>query len=266
MILRDSILILTASILILTARTLAAQETPTEREAAHDVLHKMSALEKSLDIQAMVTSLTGPNPARDQVVARAKELMDKELMAMSDDITKNPEIGFVERRSIQKLKAYLEQHGFDVKVGAGGLETAFVARYKGNNGPPNLGVIVEYDALRGTTRPFHGDQHSAQGPVGMAAAVAIAEWLARSKSAGSITVFGTPGEEMMPPNAKTVMHKAHVFDGTDVIVRSHSFGTTLRAAPGFGTCCMNIDGVKYTFSGAPAHQLTAWAAATRWKR
>ena len=27
---------------------------------------------------------------------------------------------------------------------------------------------------------------------------------------------------MMPPNAKTVMHEAHVFDGADIIVRSHS--------------------------------------------
>jgi len=250
---------ISVSILILAGWPLLAQETPTEREAARDVLHKMAGLEKSLDIPSTVTRLTAANPAREQVVARAKELMDKELMALSDDITKNPEIGFVEKRSIQKLKAYLEQHSFDVKVGAGGLETAFVARYKGNNGPPNLGVIVEYDALRGTTRPFHGDQHSAQGPVGIAAAVAIAEWLARTKSPGSITVFGTPGEEMMPPNAKTVMHHAHVFDGTDVIVRSHSTSATSRPAPGFGTCCMNIDGVKYTFSGAPAHQLTAWA-------
>src|SRR5208282_1405081 len=25
-----------------------------------------------------------------------------------------------------------------------------------------------------------------------------------------------------------------------------------------GTCCLNIDGVKYIFSGAPAHQLMAW--------
>jgi metal-dependent amidase/aminoacylase/carboxypeptidase family protein len=33
---------------------------------------------------------------------------------------------------------------------------------------------------------------------------------------------------------------------------------TSRSAAGFGTCCMNIDGVKYTFYGAPAHQLTAW--------
>ena len=251
------------SILVFVAMTaacpLAAQETPTEREAAHDVLRKMSALEKSLDIPATVARLTAANPAREQIVARAKELMDKELLAMSDDITKHPEVGFVEKRSIQKLKEYLEQHGFDVKVGVAGLDTAFVARYKGNQGAPNLGVIVEYDALRGTKGAFHGDQHSAQGPVGLAAAVAIAEWLARSKSPGSITVFGTPGEEMMPPNAKTVMHHAHVFDGTDVIVRSHSTSSTSRPAPGFGTCCMNIDGVKYTFSGAPAHQMTAWA-------
>ena len=236
-----------------------AQETPTEREAAREVLHKMATLEKSLDIPGTVARLTAANPAREQVVARAKELMDKELLVLADDITKHPEVGFVEKRSVQKLKEYLEQHGFDVKVDAGGLETAFVARYKNNNGAPHLGVIVEYDALRGTMKAFHGDQHSAQGPVGIAAAVAIAEWLTRTKTPGSITVFGTPGEEMMPPNAKTVMHQAHVFDGTDVIVRSHSTSATSRPAPGFGTCCMNIDGVKYTFSGAPAHQLTAWA-------
>lgn len=62
----------------------------------------------------------------------------------------------------------------------------------------------------------------------------------------------------MPPNAKTVMFDAGVFRGMDVIVRSHSSTRSSRPAPGFGTCCMNINGVKYTFSGAPAHQLTAW--------
>src|SRR6266404_6399141 len=44
----------------------------------------------------------------------------------------------------------------------------------------------------------------------------------------------------------------------DILVRSHAVTQTSRPAPGFGTCCMNIDGVKYIFSGAPAHQLTAW--------
>jgi metal-dependent amidase/aminoacylase/carboxypeptidase family protein len=73
-----------------------------------------------------------------------------------------------------------------------------------------------------------------------------------------VTVFGTPAEELLEPSAKTVMHAAHVFDGMDVIVRSHSSGQTSRPAAGFGTCCLNIDGVKYTFTGAPAHQMTAW--------
>ena len=235
-----------------------AQETPTEREAAREVLKQMAALEQSLDVPALVARLTASNPAREQVVARAKELMDKELLALSDDITKYPEIGFVEQRSIKLLVDYLKQHDFEVKVGVAGLETAFVARYKRNNGGPQLGVILEYDALRGTTRAFHGDQHSAQGPVGIAAAVAMAEYLTRTNTPGSVTVFGCPGEEMMPPVAKTAMYEAGVFNGMDVIVRSHSSGATSRPAPGFGTCCMNIDGVKYIFSGAPAHQMTAW--------
>ncbi len=247
-----------ALVLTLFTGPVRAQETPTEREAAREVLQKMAALEKSLDVPALVARLTAANPARDQVTARARELMEKELLALSDDITRNPEIGFVEHRSIQKLTDYLKQHNFDIKMGVAGLKTAFVAAYKGNNGPPNLGVIVEYDALRGTLRPFHGDQHSAQGPVGMAAAVAMAEHLSRAKSAGSVFVFGCPGEEMMPPNAKTVMFEAGAFNGMDVLVRSHASGQTTRPAPGFGTCCMNIDGVKYIFSGAPAHQLQAW--------
>src|SRR5438045_2588780 len=152
-----------------------AQETPTEREAARDVLHKMGDLEKSLDVPTLIERLTASNPARDQAAARAKELMQSELLAMSDDITRHPEIGFEETRSVEKLTSYLKQHGFEVTMGVANMKTAFVARYKGNRGAPNLGVILEYDALRGTTRAFHGDQHSAQGPVGIAAAVAIAE-------------------------------------------------------------------------------------------
>ncbi|HEY7284253.1 MAG TPA: peptidase dimerization domain-containing protein [Vicinamibacterales bacterium] len=236
----------------------AAQDTPTEREAASDVLKKMAALEQSLDVPGLVAKLTGANDARDRVVARAKELMDKELLTMSDDIATHPEIGFEEKRSIQKLTEYLKQHDFDVQMGVAGLPTAFVATYKRNAGAPTLGVILEYDALRGTKGAFHGDQHNAQGPVGIAAAVAIAEYLSLTRTPGSVVVYGTPGEEMMPPNAKTVMHEAHVFDGADVIVRSHAVNATSRPAHGFGSCCLNIVGAKYTFSGAPAHQMTPW--------
>lgn len=250
--------IVLAAVTTIAASTLAAQETPTERQAAREVIKKMAALEQSLDVPGMVAKLTGPNAARDQVVGRAKALMDGELLAMGDDITRHPEIGFVEDRSVKILVDWLRAHDFDVTMGVAGLKTAFVARWKGGQGAPNLGVIVEYDALRGTKGAFHGDQHSTQGPIGLAAAVATAEYLQKNRLPGTVTVYGTPGEEMMPPNAKTVMHNAHVFDGADILLRSHSSSATSRPAAGFGTCCMNINGTKYTFYGAPAHQLTAW--------
>jgi amidohydrolase len=253
---RHSVFLLASVVLL--ALPASAQDTPTEREAARDVLKKMAALEQSLDVPGLVAKLTAANDARDRVVARSKELMGKELLALADDIATHPEIGFEEKRSVQKLADYLGQHDFDVQVGVAGLPTAFVAKYKRNNGAPTLGVILEYDALRGTKGAFHGDQHSAQGPVGIAAAIAMAEYLSLTKTPGSVVVYGTPGEEMMPPNAKTVMHLAHVFDGADVIVRSHAVSATSRPAAGFGTCCLNIIGAKYTFSGAPAHQMTSW--------
>ena len=235
-----------------------AQETPTEREAARDVVKQIGALSQSLGVQAMVAKLSATDKGRDEVLARVKQLMQSDLLPMSDWITQHPEIGFQETQAVAKLTAYLQAHDFEVTMPVAGLATAFVAKYKRGTPGSNLGVIIEYDALRGTKGAFHGDQHSAQGPVGMAAAVAIAEFLTSTHAPGTVTVYGCPGEEMMPPQAKSVMMEAAVFKGADILVRSHSSATTSRSAAGFGTCCMNIDGVKYTFYGAPAHQLTAW--------
>lgn len=247
-----------ALVVLVAAVTCAAQETPTERQAAGDVLTQIHQLDQSLGVNSLITKLTAPDSGRDQVVARVKALWDTELQSMSDWITLHPEIGFTEHQAVAKLTDYLKAHQFDVTVGVAGLPTAFIAKYRNGTPGPNLGIIVEYDALRGTKGPFHGDQHSAQGPVGLAAAVSVSEFLTRTHTPGTVTVYGTPGEEMMPPEAKTVMWKAGVFQGADILVRSHSTIATSRPAPGFGTCCMNIDGVHYTFYGAPAHELTAW--------
>src|SRR5947199_7042867 len=239
-------------VVALAAAPLAAQETPTEKTAAADVIRRMNELERSLALPQLVARLAGARDARrDAVIARAKDLMDRELLAMADDITRHPETGWKEERSVKILADYLTAHGFAVEMGVAGLKTAFVARYTkgtpGGGGGPNLGIIVEYDALRGTSRDFHGDQHSAQGPVGLAAAVAVAEFLTSSKTPGTVTVYGTPAEELASPAAKTVMYKAGVFKGADILVRSHSSTATQAPGPGFGSCCMNINVVHYTF-------------------
>ncbi len=80
----------------------AAQETATEREAARDVLARLATLERSLDVPALVTRLTAANPAREQVVARARQLMRQELLALSDDLCTHPEIGYEESGSVSR--------------------------------------------------------------------------------------------------------------------------------------------------------------------
>ena len=246
------------TLLVSTSLPLASQDTPTEREAARDVIAKMGTLQRSVDVDGWTARLSAPDAVRDRIAARAKALMDGELLAMADDITRHPEIGFQETRSVKILTDWLTAHDFEVTMGSGGFPTAFVARHRKTQGGPVLGIVVEYDALRGTNGNFHGDQHSTQGPVGLAAAQAVAEWLISSKTPGQVVVIGAPAEEMMPPPVKTVMHEKGVFDGLDIAVRSHSTLNSQRAAPGFGSCCLNIDGMKFTFSGAPAHQMTPW--------
>src|SRR5207245_8193375 len=114
-------------------------------------------------------------------------------------------------------------------------------------GGPVLGLIAEYDALRGTEGPFHGDQHNAQSPTAFAAAIALQEYLTAKRVPASIRIFGTPAEEVGPP-AKRIMRDAGVFQGTDILVRSHSSVQTARGRSGFGICCLNINEVKYVFT------------------
>src|SRR3989442_8279589 len=207
-------------VVALAVAPLAAQAPPTEKTAAADVIRRMNELERSLALPQLVPRLTDARaPRRDAVVARAKELMDQELLAIADDITRHPETGWKEERSVKLLTDYLTAHGFEVEMGVAGLKTAFVARNRKGTPGPNLGVVVEYDALRGTSRDFHGDQHSAQGPVGLAAAVAMAEFLTSSKTPGTVTVYGTPAEELASPAAKTVTYNAGEFKAAHALFR-----------------------------------------------
>src|SRR5438046_939859 len=162
-----------------------AQEAPTEREAARDVVKQINALSQSLGVQAMVAKLSAPDKGRDEVIARVKQLMQSELLPMSDWITQHPEIGFQETQAVAKLTAYLQAHDFEVTMPVAGLATAFIAKYKRGAPGPNLGVILESDALRSTKGAFPGHQHGAQGPVGMAAGIAVAEFVTRPLTPGT---------------------------------------------------------------------------------
>jgi len=241
--------------------SVAAQSTPTERQAAKAVLEAIDRLQAELAPTRVATTLaTKGDPARDRLLQRVEAHWTGGMEALSDWIGRNPEVGFKEFKAVDTLAKVLRASGFTVEMPVAGLATAFVATWNspaGTNGP-TLGLIGEYDALRGTKGDFHGDQHNAQTPVSIAAAMALKEYMTERRVPGRIRIFGTPAEEVGPPT-KTIMQKAGVFAGTDILLRSHGTGgPTNRAQPGFGVCCLNINEVKYVFKGRPSHQLSSW--------
>jgi len=249
---------------LLVAATLAppisSQSTPTERAAARQIVQEIESLEERLQVTDAAQELAGRRDGdRDAIFNRIEQLWNTELQDLSDHIGHNPEVGFQEFKTVDTLSAVLESYGFSVEAGQAGLATAFVGTWESPAGSDGLtlGVIVEYDALRSTHEPFHGCQHNAQSPVGFAAAIALAEYMEQNNLAGRIKVYGTPAEEMGPP-AKEIMWRAGVFEGADILVRSHGSSETARGSAGFGICCLNINMVKYTFTGRASHQRASW--------
>ncbi len=239
---------------------LAAQTTPTEMAAAADVLREIQSLQERIRPTRTAERMVARDDARrNRVVARVAEIWRGGMQDLSDHIGRNPEVGWQEFHAVDTLTKVLTARGFTVQKGVAGLETAFVAAWDspaGANGV-TLGLIGEYDALRDTEGPFHGDQHNAQSPVAFSAAFALMELMEAEGIPGRIRIYGTPAEEVGPP-AKTIMYEAGVFDGADILARSHGVTETARGRAGFGVCCLNINEVKYVFKGKPAHQLSSW--------
>lgn len=255
---------LALALLALLCPTLAspapAQTTRVERAAARDVVAEIDALQEEIaPTETARRMVADAGPELDALLERVTGLWSGPMVDLSDHIGRNPEVGFQEHETVDTLTAVLRAHGFDVEAGVADLETAFVGRWDSPAGAegPTLGIIVEYDALRGTKEPFHGCQHNAQSPVGFTAGFALAEHMAEAGLPGRIRIYGTPAEEIGPPS-KVTMHEAGVFDEADVLIRSHGSGSTSRNRAGFGVCCLNINMVRYIFEGVPAHQRSAW--------
>ena len=73
----------------------------------------------------------------------------EELWSMADQIFDNPEYEGEEVFAAGLLTDYLRKNGFSVEMGVGGYKTAFRAVYSHGEGGPVIGILCEYDALRG---------------------------------------------------------------------------------------------------------------------
>jgi amidohydrolase len=171
------------------------------------------------------------------------------LFEVSDEIWRNPELGFHEVRAHSVLTSFLERNGFAVERSFSGLKTAFRATF--GSGRPNVCVICEYDAL---PEIGHACGHNLIAEAGVAAALGVKAALENGGvPEGTLTVLGTPAEEA--GGGKQLLIDNGAFDDVDVAMMVHpASGTALM--PKF----LAVAFLKIEFSGKAAH-----AAASPWE-
>jgi amidohydrolase len=149
--------------------------------------------------------------------AAAQERFDAEragLIELSHRIHADPELGFEEEKASRWLCESLDAVGFEVEQGICDLPTAFRATV--GSGPLHIGICAEYDSLPGIG---HACGHN------IIAALAVGAALAAAKVADevglTISVIGTPAEEVGNASGKILMLERGGFDGIHAAMMVH---------------------------------------------
>ena len=144
----------------------------------------------------------------------AIERAQQQLVALSHRIHAHPELGFEEERAAGWLTETLAGAGFSVEPGISGLPTAFRAR--SGSGPLNLAICAEYDSLPGIG---HACGHNVIAAMALGAAIGAAR--VADDMGLTVTVMGTPAEEVGDSGGKILLLDRGAFEGVHAAMMVH---------------------------------------------
>lgn len=139
---------------------------------------------------------------------------ETKIIALSHRVHANPELGFEEERACAWLCEELSDAGFGVNRGICDLPTAFTA--KTGSGPLHIAICAEYDSL---PEIGHACGHN------MIAAMAVGAGIAAARVADdvglTVSVIGTPAEEVGNASGKIVLLERGAFSGVHAAMMVH---------------------------------------------
>jgi amidohydrolase len=180
-------------------------------------------------------------------VQKEVDAFKDKLIAISDAIHKQPELGLREYRACELLIAEIESFGFRVDHPVADLDTAFLASFKGQKEGRKIALLAEYDALPGLG---HACGHNIIAAAALGAALALKKVV--SQLGGAILLYGTPDEEAVDARSrggKVLMTKAGLFDGLDAALMMHPTGGASTA----WAYSFPLKDFSVRFLGKPAH-------------
>ena len=197
--------------------------------------------------------------------ARRVDAKAKLIQEMVDQVFSYGELGMQEFETSKYLTGILEQNGFKVERGVGGMPTAWVARWGSGkpvislgsdidgipktNTKPGVGYREEY--LQGA--PSHGEGHNSGVPLNIAAALAVKEIMMEKKMQGTLVLWPGVAEEQMA--GKAFLVRAGIFKDVDVTLFTH-VGQDLGVSWGQSSSTALIS-AQFRFKGQSAHSAGA---------
>lgn len=168
------------------------------------------------------------------------------------------EVGYQEVKSSALLQKTLRDAGFKVESGVAQMPTAFTASF--GSGSPVICILGEFDALPGLSqenipekKPVveggagHACGHHLFGAGSAAAVIAVADWLQKTNTEGTIRYYGTPAEE--GGGGKVYFVKAGLFDDVDAVLHWHPASSNSADA----ASSLANTSIKFKFYGKSAH-------------
>lgn len=178
---------------------------------------------------------------KERIVA-ARERIDADLVALSNRLHGDPELGWQEHRSSAAVAALLASHGFAIERSYLGLDTAFRATL----GDPRdarftVGLLAEYDALPGLG---HACGHNLIAAMSAGAAIALAA--VAGELAVAVEVIGTPAEE--GGGGKIELLRRGAFAELDLALMAHPAPVDVAEARPFAVAHWHVQ-----YDGVAAH-------------
>ena len=164
-----------------------------------------------------------------------------ELWKISKEIHSAPELAYQEYKACEIQCSYLQSKGFEITKAAGGVETAYVARF--GKGRPIIAVFSEYDALPNLG---HACGHNLIAASALGAGIVAKKYLENTNTEGTLLVVGTPAEE--GGGGKIKLLEAGVLGEIDAVIMQHPTSAKTRLA---GECMSSVS-LRLEFVGKSA--------------
>ncbi|MGL5313213.1 MAG: amidohydrolase [Peptostreptococcaceae bacterium] len=202
------------------------------------------------------------------------DLIKNEMINLSEEIYKSPELGFKEYETNKLICKVLEKYNlaYQSDIAITGIKSTLNSKKEG----PHIALLCELDSVPSTEHPYlgkndncaHSCGHYAQVGVMLGTFIALKESNVLENIGGKVSFIATPAEEYCDfdyrenlvnkkkisyISGKQEMVKIKVFDDIDLVISCHSMPPTDKYYSEINSSLNGFLGKKITFRGVSAH-------------